>query len=70
MIFNPNSFLLTLISPFSKKSFKLNEINPDNFWINNENRKNLEHHNFLWLSLVDRKTDGKNIQIIIMIEDL
>ena len=63
--FNPNPFLLNLISPFSKKSFKLNEINPNNFWIDNKNRKSLEHHNFLWLSLVDRKTDGKNIQKII-----
>ena len=25
----------------------------------------LKHHNFLWLSLIDRKTDGKNIQKII-----
>ena len=63
--FNPNPFLLTLISPFSKKSFKLNEINSSNFWIDDKNRKSLEDHNFLWLSLVDRKTDGKNIQKII-----
>ena len=63
--FNPNPFLLTLISPFSKKSFKLNEINPNNFWIDDKNKKSLEQHNFLWLSLIDRKTDGKNIQKII-----
>ena len=50
---------------FSKKSFKLNEINSSNFWIDDKNRKSLEDHNFLWLSLVDRKTDGKNIQKII-----
>ena len=63
--FNPNPFLLTLISPFSKKSFKLNEIDSSNFWIDDKNRKSLEYHNFLWLSLIDRKTDGKNIQKII-----
>ena len=62
--FNPNPFLLTLISPFSKKSFKLNEIDSSNFWIDDKNRKSLEYHNFLWLSLIDRKTDGKNIQLL------
>ena len=28
-------------------------------------KKNYQYHNFLWLSLIDRKTDEKNIQKII-----
>ena len=35
--FNPNPFLLSLISPYSKKSFKFNKINPNDFWIDNKN---------------------------------
>ena len=63
--FNPNSFLLSMISPYTKKSFKINEINPNNFWIEIKNKNLAEYHSFLWLSLIDRKTDGKNIQKII-----
>ena len=63
--FNPNSFLLSMISPYTKKSFKINEINPNNFWVQSKNRNLAEYHSFLWLSLIDRKTDGKNIQKII-----
>ena len=64
-IFSPNSFLLSIISPYEKKSFKINEINSNDFWIENKNKKFKEYHNFLWLNLIDRKTDGKNIQKII-----
>ena len=63
--FNPNPFLLTVISPFVKKSFKISEINPNEFWLNGNNKRISNHHNFLWLSLIDRKTDGKNLQKII-----
>ena len=38
-IFSPNSFLLSIISPYEKKSFKINEINPNDFWIENKNKK-------------------------------
>ena len=64
---NPNAFLLSIISPYKKSSFKINEINPNDFWQENKNRDIKEHHNFLWLSLIDRKVDGKNIQKIIYI---
>ena len=67
VFFNPNPFLLSIISPFTKKSFKINEINPNDFWLENKVKKVEEHHNFLWLSLIDRKVDGKNIQKIIYI---
>ena len=60
--FNPNPFLLSMISPYKKKLFKVNEINPNNFWLENKNTMN--HHDFLWLNLIDRKIEGKNIQKI------
>ena len=63
--FNPNPFLLSIISPYKRKSFKINEINPNDFWIESKNREILNNHNFLWLNLIDRKIDGKNIQKII-----
>ena len=63
--YNPNPFLLSIISPYTKKSFKINEINPNNFWLENKDVNNLRNHNFLWLNLIDRKIDVKNIQKII-----
>ncbi len=63
--FNPNSFLLSIISPYEKKSFKISEINPNDFWLDSKNKMVSEYHNFLWLSLIDRKADGKSIQKII-----
>ena len=65
--FNPNPFLLSIISPYKKKLFKINDINPNNFWLENRNNNFLEQHNFLWLNLIDRKIDGKNIQKIIYV---
>ncbi len=67
VFFNPNPFLLSIISPYTKRSFKMNEINPNDFWLENKIKKVEEYHNFLWLSLIDRKVDGKNIQKIIYI---
>ena len=63
--YNPNPFLLSIISPYKKGSFKISEINPNDFWLSHKN--NFDHHNFLWLSLIDRKVDGKNIQKIIFL---
>ncbi len=63
--FNPNSFLLSLISPYKKKSFRINEISVNDFWVEGKNKNFFDYHNFLWLSLVDRKVDGKSIQKII-----
>ena len=31
--FNPNPFLLSIISPYKKETFKINEINPNEFWL-------------------------------------
>ena len=63
--FSPNPFLLSLISPYKKSSFRINDINPNDFWLENKKSKIKKHHNFLWLNLLDRKIDGKNIQRII-----
>ena len=63
--FNPNPFLLSLISPYSKNSFKFNKINPNDFWVDNKNKNEEQQHNFLWMNLVDRKIDGKKIQKIV-----
>ena len=65
VFFNPNPFLLSLISPFKRKSFRFNEININDFWVEGKNKNIYDHHNFLWLSLIDRKIDGKSIQKII-----
>ncbi len=65
IFFNPNPFLLSIISPYTKSSFKINEINPNDFWLENKNKNIKEHHNFLWLNLIDRKVSAGNIQRII-----
>ena len=65
--YNPNPFLLSIISSYKKESFKISEIDPNLFWIENK-KKNFELlHNFFWLNLIDRKTNGKNIKKIIYI---
>ena len=35
---NPNAFLLSIISPYRKRSFKISEINPSEFWKENKKR--------------------------------
>jgi len=65
VFFNPNPFLLSLISPYTKKSFNFSEVSPNDFWLNKKNKKIDQYHTFLWLNLIDRKTDEKNIQKII-----
>ena len=58
------TFLKSLNKNF-KKSFRFNEINVNDFWVEGKNKSIYDHHNFLWLSLIDRKVDGKSIQKII-----
>ena len=36
---NPNAFLLSIISPYRKRSFKINEINSNEFWLENKIKK-------------------------------
>ena len=39
VFFNPNPFLLSLISPYGKKSFNLSEMSPNDFWLEKKNKK-------------------------------
>ncbi len=66
--FYPNPLLLNLITNYKNYLFKVNEIDPNIFWVQPKNiyeQKNL--HNFLWLNLINRKSDSKSLQKIIHI---
>ena len=63
--YNPNPFLLSIISSYTKKSFQVDKINSNDFWLEEKNKNSKDHHNFLWLSLIDRKINTKKIQQII-----
>ena len=66
--FYPNPFLLSLITNYKNHSFKVNEIDPNIFWVQQKNiyeEKNL--HSFLWLNLINRKSNSKSLQKIINI---
>ncbi len=66
--FHPNPFLLATITNYRKFSFKIDEIDPNIFWVNQKNKnEQQDRHNFFWLNLIDRKNDGKSIQKIINI---
>ena len=65
VFFNPNPFLLSLISPYTKKSFNLSEVSPNDFWLEKKNKQIYKYHNYLWLSTINRKTDEKHVQKII-----
>ena len=65
--YSPNPFLLSIITTYKKRSFKISEIDPNIFWLENKNNDSKEMHNFFWLNLIDRKTDHKKIKKIIYI---
>ncbi len=66
--FHPNPFLLSSITNYKKNSFKISEIDPNIFWVKQKNIKGEKDRNsFLWLNLIDRKSDGKSLQKIISI---
>ena len=65
--FNPNPFLLSILTSYEKDSFKINEIDPNIFWFQQKNKNLGELHKFLWLNLINRKIDGKKLQKIINI---
>jgi uncharacterized heparinase superfamily protein len=65
--YNPNPFLLSIIAPYSKVSFKISEIDPNLFWIEDKKKESNQLQDFFWLHLIDRKTDSKNIKKIIYI---
>jgi len=65
--YNPNSFLLSIITTYKKESFKISEIDPNVFWLENKKEDDKELHKFFWLTLLDRKTDHKKLKKIIYI---
>ena len=65
--YNPNPFLLSIITSFSGQSFKISEIDTNVFWLEDKKKNSEQLHNFLWLSLIDRKADYKNLKKIIYI---
>jgi len=65
--YNPNSFLLSIIAPLNNQTFKINEINPNIFWLENKKKESDRMHDFFWLNLLDRKTDNKKLKKIIFI---
>ena len=65
--YNPNPFLLSLITSYKSKSFQINEIDPNIFWLEDKKKETEEIHNFFWLNLIDRKADHRKIKKIIYI---
>ena len=65
--YNPNPYLLSIITSYQSRSFKINEIDPNIFWLENKKKDAEKMHNFFWLSLIDRKTDHTKIKKIIYI---
>ena len=65
--YNPNPFLLSIITTYNKKLFKISEIDPNFFWIEDKKKDFKEIHSFFWLNLIDRKTDHKKLKKIIYI---
>ena len=65
--YNPNPFLLSIITTYKKQLFKISEIDPIFFWIEDKKKNFKEIHSFFWLNLIDRKTDHKKLKKIIYI---
>ena len=65
--YNPNPFLLSIITSYSGQSFKISEIDPNVFWLENKKKDTKQMHNFFWLNLIDRKTDHAKLKKIIYI---
>ncbi len=65
--YNPNPFLLSIITSYNEQSFKISEIDANVFWLEDKKKNTEQLHSFFWLNLIDRKTDYKNIKKIIYI---
>jgi len=65
--YSPNPFLLSIITPYKSQSFKINEVDPNVFWLEDKKKSFEQAHNFLWLNLIDRKVDQKNLKKIIYV---
>ncbi len=65
--YNPNPFLLSIIAPSFNQTFKISDIDPNIFWLENKKKGTDQMHNFFWLNLLDRKADQKKLKKIIYI---
>ena len=65
--YNPNPFLLSIITSYKNQSFKISDIDPNIFWLEDKKKETNQMHNFFWLNLIDRKADNKKIKKIIFI---
>ena len=65
--YNPNPFLLSIITSYKGQSFKISDVDPNVFWLEDKKKETEQIHNFFWLSLVDRKADHKKLKKIIYI---
>ena len=65
--YNPNPFLLSIITPSNNQTFKINDIDPNIFGLENKKNDADQMHNFFWLNLLDRKADKKKLKKIIYI---
>ena len=68
LYFYPNPFLLSSFMHYKNFSFKVSNLNEKMFWEQKKSKAEEENlHNFLWLNLIDRKTESKEIKRIISI---
>ncbi len=65
--YSPNPFLLSIITSYNKQSFKISDVDPNIFWLQDRKKDAEKLHNFFWLNLLDRKTDNKKLKTIIYI---
>ncbi len=65
--YNPNPFLLSMIAKSHNQIFKISDIDPNIFWLEDKKKDAEQMHNFFWLNLLDRKADHKKLKKIIYI---
>ena len=65
--YNPNPFLLSIITSYKDRSFQISEVDPNVFWLENKKKDTEQMHNFFWLNLIDRKADNKKLKKIIYV---
>ena len=65
--YNPNPFLLSIITTYKNVFFKISEVDPNLFWIENKKSSPKQLHKFFWLNLIDRKTDSQKVKKIIYV---
>ena len=69
--FFPNPFLMSCFSNYRKFAFKINDLDPNKFWLQNYSLKEKRDlHNFLWLSSIDRKDNTSTLRKIISLWNL